>query len=718
MFVGGALFSVAVKNSTLSACAILVVAMVVLGVVICVSSFSRDGNILKRTTAAALAAVAFGCGNLAIPLHKAVLEDMREYDNKADCAEFKVVDFGTGFVDGKIITSEIGVPKRKIVRIYIDTEEDFIVGDYVRCNLEYNYKYKTSLASENISLTGSGEVIEHREGKGFLYAIRKSVNKNSNVLFGRFQYAESISKGIAINDRTDIDSYVFTLYKNAGISHVLAISGLHITLVAMSLHSLLLYYTRHYKLSLYICAAVAFVYTALVGFNVSALRALIMLYLYLGARLILRVSDSVTSMTYALFIIMLMNPHSICSVGMQLSFLCTLGILAATPYLERMQSYFDLKRERKQSKTKRLFLVVTPKVIAPLIITFASSVFSFPVLFSSFDTFSYISPIVNLVAVPIFSFGLSMSLLAYLFAPIATFLGMVFSIPAGISLDLVTRISKWVYEMDIGSLSVHTDFMIIPLLLSIALIAVLLVYDEDKMKFVYILSGTICLSLVFCAIYNNYTLNNKAKIIYYNEYDQCVFVSYDNGFYIDMGGYNSHPELVYETGCTSLESYVVWGYDSNTVRRFDYMSGTLFVKNVYMYPPKTQEEVLQFSKIKELANSRNCDIIIIDNESKYPEYFDIYGSSENLRNNSLICLNIAGNKIRILGEGYNYAVNCDVAIVTDEYNGTYSKILSENRYASEKYIDKNSAGDFFASFENCLRIEVDLKERDIEIYES
>ena len=77
------------------------------------------------------------------------------------------------------------------------------------------------------------------KGSGFFYNIRKSVFENSDGLYGKFEDASSIAKAVTIGDRTELDSYTYSIYKTAGLSHVLAISGLHISLISMSLFALL-----------------------------------------------------------------------------------------------------------------------------------------------------------------------------------------------------------------------------------------------------------------------------------------------------------------------------------------------------------------------------------------------------------------------------------------------------------------------------------------------
>ncbi|MDY6328368.1 MAG: ComEC/Rec2 family competence protein [Lachnospiraceae bacterium] len=135
-----------------------------------------------------------------------------------------------------------------------------------------------------------------------------------------------IYKGILLGDKSDIESDTRSLYKMAGISHLLAISGLHISLIGY-----FVYKTLRKIMGLYPSGILTFTiilcYGNMIGENISAKRAIIMFGVSLLAKLIGRTYDILSALTLAFIIIIYTNPLAIFNSGMLLSFGAILGII-------------------------------------------------------------------------------------------------------------------------------------------------------------------------------------------------------------------------------------------------------------------------------------------------------------------------------------------------------------------------------------------------------
>ncbi|MEE3481036.1 MAG: DNA internalization-related competence protein ComEC/Rec2 [Lachnospiraceae bacterium] len=129
-----------------------------------------------------------------------------------------------------------------------------------------------------------------------------------------------VLSAMALGDKAGMDSEVKDLFSAAGIAHLLAVSGLHISLVAMSLYKLL----RKCRLPFAVCFAGAvpgaFFYAELTGFTVSGERALIMFIIYLFSQVVGEAYDMLTSLAAALIIILLKNPFALYDAGFIFSF--------------------------------------------------------------------------------------------------------------------------------------------------------------------------------------------------------------------------------------------------------------------------------------------------------------------------------------------------------------------------------------------------------------
>lgn len=135
-----------------------------------------------------------------------------------------------------------------------------------------------------------------------------------------------IYKGILLGDKSDIESDTRSLYKMAGISHLLAISGLHISLIGYFVYRTLrkimgLYQSGIFTFTIILC------YGNMIGENISAKRAIIMFGVSLLAKLIGRTYDILSALTLAFIIIIYNNPLAIFNSGMLLSFGAILGII-------------------------------------------------------------------------------------------------------------------------------------------------------------------------------------------------------------------------------------------------------------------------------------------------------------------------------------------------------------------------------------------------------
>jgi competence protein ComEC len=127
-----------------------------------------------------------------------------------------------------------------------------------------------------------------------------------------------------------------TLYQQNGISHVLAISGLHISLIGMFVFSLLKRLRIPIYISTFITIFILYSYGVLTNFSVSTNRAVVMMVVLLMASLIGKTYDLLSAMSLSAFIILLQNPLQIFSAGFLLSFGAILGIAMIHPCFRQL----------------------------------------------------------------------------------------------------------------------------------------------------------------------------------------------------------------------------------------------------------------------------------------------------------------------------------------------------------------------------------------------
>ena len=140
--------------------------------------------------------------------------------------------------------------------------------------------------------------------------------------------AAALAVGMLTGDKTGINRLTQKQFSKTGLSHVLAVSGLHMSILVLSLYKLLrLWFRRFRRVTAVGCILAAVLYAGVTGFSPSALRSCIMLCVMLGSKLVNRRADALNSMGLAAFAIVLSNPYSVADWSFMLSFSATLGIV-------------------------------------------------------------------------------------------------------------------------------------------------------------------------------------------------------------------------------------------------------------------------------------------------------------------------------------------------------------------------------------------------------
>lgn len=230
---------------------------------------------------------------------------------------------------------------------------------------------------------------------------------------------------ILTGDRGEVSEEAYTALTEAGLSHILAVSGMHCGFL-MALAGLLLQSRRAQAL---LGVPLLAFYAALTGGSPSVLRACIMLSLPLLAILARRESDGPTSLLAALFLILLVNPFAAASVSLQLSFAAMAGILWLTPKL-----YRGLTGEKKRGKTwGKVLRFLTATVSASM----GAMVFTVPLAAYYFGALVLIAPLSSALCLWAgtwaFSFGLLSVFVSFFYPP----LGALLALPARLGAEYI-----------------------------------------------------------------------------------------------------------------------------------------------------------------------------------------------------------------------------------------------------------------------------------------
>ncbi|MEL4105742.1 DNA internalization-related competence protein ComEC/Rec2 [Oscillospiraceae bacterium WX1] len=221
-----------------------------------------------------------------------------------------------------------------------------------------------------------------------------------------------------------------------GTTHIISVSGMNIAFL-MGLIGLLIKNRRARAL---VGIPVVFVFMAVVGFAPPVTRAGIMQIFILTAPFVKRENDPVTALSAALLLILLFNPFAVGSIGLQLSFLSTLGMILVT---ERLDTSLLRPLARSKILQRRFLKGIVRYVAATLAATVGALVFTLPLIALSFGTVSLVAPITNIAVLwaceAAFCLGVAAVVLGFIWFP----LGAAAAFPASLLARLMTAVIEF-----------------------------------------------------------------------------------------------------------------------------------------------------------------------------------------------------------------------------------------------------------------------------------
>ena len=239
--------------------------------------------------------------------------------------------------------------------------------------------------------------------KNALYDIRHILSQLCDLCFPGDD--SGIAKTMLLGDRSSLDSETKSLYSQNGIAHILAISGLHISLIGSALYGLL----KKIKLPTIICCIVSvwfmISFGILTGMATSATRAIIMFSLKMLAALVHRTYDTPTALVSAAVLILIDQPEYIFYSGFLFSFGAIVALIIVIP---RLQNLF-------------------PKILSAGI---GINLTTLPLYLYNYYYFPFFSLLLNLYVIPLMSVLLILMIIALAAGAVYLPLGRLLAIPA------------------------------------------------------------------------------------------------------------------------------------------------------------------------------------------------------------------------------------------------------------------------------------------------
>jgi competence protein ComEC len=153
-----------------------------------------------------------------------------------------------------------------------------------------------------------------------------------NRIAALFPNAPGEAKGMILGDTSDIDDEMMTAFRDTGIAHLLSVSGLHVSLLAVAFSLL---FRRNAWVRFAAVAIFCALYAAITAFSPPVVRSGIMLTIGLLAFPLRRRLDAISALAASFVLILLYNPYALWNAGFQLSFVAVLSMILLAPIFQK-----------------------------------------------------------------------------------------------------------------------------------------------------------------------------------------------------------------------------------------------------------------------------------------------------------------------------------------------------------------------------------------------
>ena len=458
--------------------------------------------------------------------------------------------------------------KEKLI-VYISNIENIELGDKVvvkgkytlpkKATIPNNFDYQKYLYNNHIFyIMYAKELKIIKKNQNITFKIKKYIlDKTSNYTNNGYLNA------FIIGDKTDLEFY--ETYQNNGISHLFALSGMHISMLSLIIYKLV----NKFKHKDLIVIMFLLFYITLTNFSASILRTIIFfIILKLNKKLDLNISTK-NALLITLSIIMIYNPLIVFDIGFQYSGLVTFGLIVSTKYYKKNYFY-------------NLFIT-----------SFIALLFSVPITLYNNYELNLLSILNNLINVPLITFVIyPLSLLTFLLK----FLEPIYNLTINL-LEFINNISS-IFSLNIIVPKVHIIFYLIYYLL------IYLYIESNNKKYILIA----CLYLLSFKLKPFIDRNNYVYYLDVGQGDSSLIIYNDNVVMNDTGGTSNYNV---SSGCIKLLKSLGYSHIDYLILThgdFDHMGDSIYlinnfkVKNVVLNNDSFNE--LETNLIKELKKNK------------------------------------------------------------------------------------------------------------------
>ena len=470
-------------------------------------------------------------------------------------------------VEGKLYLSG----KEYKVRTYLPKGVEMNPGDSVngsftiRCTLPGYSKESDYYRSNGTFFVAYPEkevtVTAARELPLYAYpaVMRRAITDRLQALFP--EDVSGFARALLVGDTEGIDYETDTAFKISGIRHVIAVSGLHVSI----LFSLVYFFTGRRKwLTALIGIPALFLFAAVAGFSPSITRACIMHSLTVFALLFEREYDPPSALAFAVTVMLAVNPWTVTNVGFQLSVGCMVGIFLFSDRIKRW-----LLEKKRLGRFHGIAKKLAGWFSVSVSISISATVFTIPLCAYYFGLVSLVGVLTNLLTLWIVTYVFYGIMLACVVSQLFFGAGAAIAWLVSWGIRYVLWMSKGMASFPLAAVYTSSPYIIFWLIFCYVLFAAFLLMKQ-KHPMLLGCCAAIGLSIALLASWTERTNDSLRMTVLDVGQGQCILLQSDGRNYlVDCGGdsdtaaADKAAAMLLSQGIYRLDGLILTHYDAD-----------------------------------------------------------------------------------------------------------------------------------------------------------
>ncbi len=375
------------------------------------------------------------------------VEPMTAFEGQTDVVTVRVIALPTS---GQMATVEVvaaeKIPRGTRVLLYCSKQiapsvQDTLFGEvrYVALSASQQ-RYRADGVFLQAFPSGDGEDALALSSSPSVYFTMTALRERLiGFLRARIPTEEgALLAGLCLGDLRGVSTAVSDAFRDAGLTHILVVSGLHLSVISAGVFAVCRRLFRR-RVAATVSMAVVFIFMLLVGFSPSVVRAGVACFVMLGGQLFHRRADGLNSLGLALTLLLAYNPYSLLDAGLQLSFGATAGVLCLY----------------EPVYTRLCGLPLWKPLASAVAVTVAATLPILPLLAWLFGEVSVVSPLANVLAATAASVAMMLGCLGMLLSlcPLLAFLSTWLWYPAAWAVRWLLAVAQICADLPFATLS-------------------------------------------------------------------------------------------------------------------------------------------------------------------------------------------------------------------------------------------------------------------------